>query len=443
MNSRFASRGARTASAAIGATAALALLAGCSGGSTPTSSSGGDISGTLQILVSSASASDAAFKEVNAAFMEKYPDVKIEFSAVPNENFAASRSSRLTAGNVDITLAAPREMPSYVGDAAMDDDTVAAEAGLFVDLSGQSFLDNFTPSVLEQLRYKGKDYTVPTGLSYYTGVFYNKKIFEDNNLEVPTTWTEFENVVSTLQDAGVTPLGIGGKDSWPAGLGMIAAVQGLYPSADDKAALAEGLWGGDVSLSEGTQLEVLDRVQSLYDAAQKNFAGVGYDAIPSGFANGDFAMTIDGTWNQTTIDSAVGGAFDYGYFPLPASDTAADNQFLGGKVELRLVAAANGQNKDAALAWLSFFSEPDVYATFVETTGFAPAEPNIPASDFLQSIEPYTSTFSPAWDTIWRANPDAGQAAIFPFNYPAISPLGDKNAQQAADEAEAAWKAGL
>lgn len=442
MNKRSMTRSTRSVLAAIGTVGALVVLAGCSGSTTP-AESGGDVTGTLQVLVSSASASDTAFKEVNAAFMEKYPDVKVEFSAVPNENFPASRASRLTAGNVDVTLAAPREMPSYVKDAVIDDDTAAAEAGLFVDLTGQKFLENYTPSVLDQLRYKDKDYTVPTGLSYYTGVFYNKAIFEANGLDVPTTWSEFENVVTTLEGAGVTPLGIGGKDSWPAGLGMNAAVQGLYPTADDKAALAEDLWAGKASLAEGTQLEVLQRVQSLYDAAQKNFAGVGYDAIPSGFANGDFAMTVDGTWNQTTIDAAVGGAFDYGYFPLPVSDNADDNQFLGGKVELRMVAAANGPNKNAALAYLAFFSEPDVYAKFVTATGFAPAQPNIPASDFLKSIEPYTSTFSPAWDTVWRANPDAGQAAVFPFNYPAIAPLGGKNATDAANEAETAWQAGL
>ncbi|MBN9183818.1 MAG: extracellular solute-binding protein, partial [Microbacterium sp.] len=267
--------------------------------------------------------------------------------------------------------------------------------------------------------------------------------FDENGLKVPTTWSEFENVVSTLKGKGVTPLGIGGKDSWPAGLGMIAAVQGLYPSADDKNALSKDLWAGKVDLADGKQLEVLQRVKSLYDAAQKNFSGVGYDAIPSEFAKGQVAMTVDGTWNQPTIDAAVNGAFDYGYFPLPASDNAADNKWLGGKVELRMVAASNGPNKAAALAYLAFFSEPAQYAKFVATAGFAPAEPNIPSSDFLKSIEPYTSTFSPAWDTIWRPNPDAGQAALFPFNYPGITPLGTKSVDAAAKDSQTAWQAGL
>jgi len=310
-----------------------------------------------------------------------------------------------------------------------------------VDLTDYDFVKNFTPTVMDAISYNGKNYSLPTGLSYYTGVYYNKKIFEDNGLSVPTTWSEWQNAVSTLRAAGVTPLGIGGKDSWPAGLGMLASVQSLYPSTDDKRQLAEDIWGGNAQLDEGTQLEVLQRTKDLYDAADPNFAGIGYSAIPGDFATGKVAMTIDGTWNQTTIDSAVNGAFDYGYFPLPASDDAADNATLGGKVELRLVAAANGPNKDAALAYLKFFSEPENYTKFVEISGFAPAQPDIPASEFLEGLSQYTATFTPAWDTLWTPNVNAGQGALFPFNYPAIAPLGTMTVKEAAQTAQSDWNA--
>ena len=70
--------------------------------------------GTLNILVSSATGSDAGFQAVNKAFVAKYPGVKINFSAVPNENYAQAHSSRLTAGSIDVGLAGPKELPSYV-----------------------------------------------------------------------------------------------------------------------------------------------------------------------------------------------------------------------------------------------------------------------------------------------------------------------------------------
>lgn len=434
-------RGRRLRGIALGVAGSVAVvtsLAACSGTSDKPS---GDISGTLTILTSSAPGSDAAFTAVNEAFEKKYPDVKVDYQSVPNEAFMSSRSSRLTAGNLDVTLAAPREAPSYVDDASQSDDNLAADAGLFVDLSDYDFVKNYTPTVIDSLKYKGKTYTLPTGLSYYTGVYYNKKIFEENGLSVPTTWSEWENVVKTLKAAGVTPLGIGGKDSWPAGLGASAVAQALYPTTADKEKLAEDLWTGKASLAEGKQVEVLEQVKELFDAADPNFAGVAYNVVPGMFAAGDVAMTIDGTWNQTTIDAAVNGQFDYGYFPLPASENAADNATLGGKVELRLVAASNAPNKDAALAYLEFFSDPTNYKTFIDICGFAPAQPNIPASDFLKGLEQYTGTFNPAWDIVWTINVNAGQAAVFPWNYAAISPMGTLTPQQAAEASQADWAA--
>ena len=435
-------RAVRRSLAVAGALAATALvLAGCSG--TGSSSAGGAPSGTLHIAVSSADASDAAFKAVNTAFEKKYPDVNVKFDAIPNNNYNAAKSSRLTAGNVDILIAAPVQVPKYVTTDSASDDDRSADAGAFLDLTHESFLKNYTPSLLDSIAYKGKQYTVPTGVSYYTGVFYNKAIFQKYGLSVPTTWAEFQKVCDTLQAAGVAPLGIGGKDSWPAGLTMLAAVQGLYPTQQDKNALAKDLWTQKASLDSGKPAEVLDRVSTIYKYAQTNFAGVSYASIPAAFAAGQFAMTPDGTWDQTTIDAAVGGKFDYGYFPIPTSDTAADNQLLGGKVDLRLAVPSSTKNKTAALAYLKFFSDPKNYATFVKISGTAPAEPNIPASDFLKGIAPYTSTFSPAWDTIWIANSKAGQTATFPFNYTGVAPLGSGTASQAAAASEKDWKAGF
>lgn len=426
----------------VAATAVVAVttLAACAGGAAP-AESGGAVSGDLQILVSSADASDAAFKAINKGFEAKYPDVKVTFSSVSNDNYPATKSSRLTAGNVDILVAKNVvEVPDFAKDSTSDDVLLARSGGL-LDLTNEPFMKNYTPSVLEAQAIDGKQYVVPTGLSYSTGVYYNKAMFEKYNLTVPTTWTELEKVMSTLKGDGVAAFGIGGKDTWPAGLAMLGTVAGTYPTLADKEQLVEGLWKNTVSLTDPQPLSVLEKTETIFQNAQPNFAGTGYDQIPAGFAAGDFAMTIDGTWNEPTISAAVGGAFDYGYFPLPASDTAADNAFLNGKIELQLAVAANTKNKTAALAWMDYFSDPANYKQFVDLSGFSPAQQNIESSAFLTSIAQYTSTFQPAWDQKWVANNKAGQDAVYPFNYPALTPLGSSDAQQAAAAAQTAWKA--
>ena len=436
-------RRSRIGLAASAAAGALALVAGCSSGGGSGATAGGAPSGTLRIAVSSADASDAAFRAINAAFEKKYPNVTIQFSAIPNDSYQAAKSSRLTAGTVDIMVADPMQLPSYVSKSSESNDALSADYGLFLDLSNQPFMKNFTPSLLKAIAYNGKQYTVPTGVSYYTGVFYNEDMFKKYGLSVPTTWDQFVALNTKLKADGVAPLGIGGKDSWPAGLTMLAAVQGAYPTVADKNQLAEGLWKKQVSLTDPANVQVLQQVQQMYSWAEPNFAGVAYASVPAGFAAGQYAMTPDGTWDQPTIAAAVGSKFQYGYFPIPTSDDAADNATLGGKVDLSLAVAAATKNKTAALAYLSFFSQPQNYATYVKLSGTAPAEPNIPASAFLNGISQYTATFSPAWDTIWIANSKSGAAASFPFNYAGIAPLGSESVTAAAQASEKDWLAGF
>ena len=425
--------------AGVVAAATIGALAACSGGGG--SSSDGKPSGKLQLLVSSSDATDAGFRAINQAFEKAYPDVDVVFSTVSNDNYPATKSSRLTAGNLDLfVVKGLMETPSYAKDAATDDARLAKAGGL-VDLSGESFLKQYTPTLLDAQAIDGKQYAVPTGVSYYTGVFYNKKTFADNGLKVPTTWSEFTAVVDALKAKGITPFGLGGKDSWPAGLPMLASVGSLYPTAADKQQLAKELWTNKAKLTDPTEVKVLQQTEYVLQNSQQGAAGADYTSIPSGFAAGDFAMTVDGTWDQPTIDAAVAGKFDYGYFPFPGSDDAADNALLDGKTELQLAVPSSAKNKTAALAWLKFFSDKKNYELFLQKSGFSSAQPGIATSAFLQSIGEYTKSYEPAWDQIWFANNKAGQDAVFPFNYPALTPLGSDTAEQAAQAAQKAWSA--
>ncbi|MCW3159113.1 ABC transporter substrate-binding protein [Micropruina sonneratiae] len=421
------------------ATVGALTLAGCSGGAPASSASvpteASQVTGELNILVSSASGSDAGFKAVNDAFAKQYPEVKLNFTAVPNENYNQARASRLSAGTIDVGLANPKQLPDYVPESNKGDDARLADAGGFMDLTDQPFMKKFQPSVLEKITYNGRNYTVPTGLSYYTGLTYNKKIFADNNITVPTTWDEFIKVCDTLKAKGITPISIGGKDT--AGIVMLSVVQSLYPTAQAKQDLAKGLYEHTVALNEGTQLEVLTKVQQLYGYGQANFAGSNYNQMTSEFLTGKAAMISDGTWNVGSLNEA--DKVDFGYFPLPASNNAADNAYLGGKVELSLAVPTNAKNPTAALAWLSFFA--DNYKLFNDKAGFAPSQEGVEGDPFYTEIAPYTKNFEPAWDTIWIANTSAGQAAALPFNWNAVKPMGSMDAQGAAGAAQKDWDA--
>ncbi len=434
----------------VGALAAAAIVAmGLSACTAPGDGTGDSTvdhpTGTLQIISGSADGSNAGFELINEAFMAKYPDVTIEYTPVPNSDQETVFSTRMSAGNVDImTVDGARlaSTPDWVTNGAETNSQLAAANGQFVDFASEAFMDNVNPSVREYLTTPdGKQYAFPLGLSYFTGVFYNKTMFADLGIEVPTTWSEFVDACEKIKASGVAPMGIGGKDGWPAGLPMAAAVQGVYPDYAERIGVDQGLWEGTIALTDPKPVKVLELTQQIWSYAQDNFLGVAYSETPGMFARGDVAMLPDGIWNQPVIES-TNPDFEYGYFPLPTSENADDNRYLGGKVDMSLAVLSNSKNLGAAMAYMAFLADPANYSQFIAKAGFAPIEPNIETSDFLKSIEPYTEVFSPAWDQIFHVNADAGPAAGVPFNINVLPPMGTSTPEEAAAAAQADWLLG-
>ena len=86
-----------------------------------------------------------------------------------------------------------------------------AKNGYLYDLSAAldqyGINDSLLPGLVHCCTVDSKDYGMPSEIMM-VGFFYNKAIFEQNGLTVPTTYEEFMNVVKTLTDNGVTPIAI-------------------------------------------------------------------------------------------------------------------------------------------------------------------------------------------------------------------------------------------
>ena len=428
----------RTLQVAAFATSALVMigLAGCATGD----STSGDVA-KINIIAPSNAPSDAGFQAVTDAFNASQSEVQATFT--PVTDYETTRAAQLSAGTVDIFVCYPRQAQGFT-DEESTEDMLMAEAGQFVDLSDQPFMDNYIQSVLASPRSSmdGKVYAVPTGLSYATGVYYNEKIFDDLGIAIPTTWDEFTAAMDTLTAAGVTPFGFGGKDGFPAALPLYGILGSLYPEDADKQALLEGLWDGSVDLTTGKPLEAMERLQTIYDNTSAASPGSSIVESIGAFANGEFAMMFDGSWDQKSVTDVVGGKFDFGMFPLPGGDNADQNRSLNGKIELQLCASATSANQDAAIKWLEFFSQPDNYTTFAKLSGFAPAQPDIVTDDpFLDSISQYASDFRLFWESIVVAPQAIAPEAKVGFEYNLLAPLGTNTPAEAAAAAQAAWDA--
>jgi raffinose/stachyose/melibiose transport system substrate-binding protein len=315
------------------------------------------------------------------------------------------------------------------------------EAGLLMDLTDQPFIKNYAENAIKDAgTYNDKVYEINLGRIVYSGIFYNKDLFEANNVKVPTTWSELVAACDTFKAAGISCMTAGGKDGWPIFVGAYGLLGAEYP---DQAALVEGLWTGKIKYNDEKSLDMWTKMQ-IYarDMMEPGASGIGNDAAPGRFASGAAAMLPGGSWYAPAIDSAEPD-FKWGYIPFPGSDNPDDNKYLFGKYDQGWSIAANTPHKDAALAYLTAFSDPENYQAFVNAVGFIPTQPTATLdTDIGQELAPYLANFRVGYEQYWVAPKGAGQYANPWASY--FKPFGEFDSpQEVADKAQADLQAGL
>lgn len=398
---------------------------------------------TLELLIHQNQALVDYINAFNPKFEAKYPGIKVNTSVVKADELATSTQTRLTANDVDVIdmFGFAQGIQPYMKKADKPNWQSLIEAGLLLDLSGQSFLKYYdTPTIKDAGSFNGKVYEVNTGRYAFTGVFYNKDLFAKYKVKVPTTWKELVAACDTFKKAGIPAITCGGKDGWPilvAGYGILLSA---YP---DQAALVKGLWDGSIKWNDAKSLDMWQKMQVLArDLIEPGASGIGSDGAPGRFASGAAAMLAAGSWDASNIEAAKPN-FKFGYFPMPGSDSAANNKFIAGKYDVGWVVNAKTEHKDAALKWLAFFSDPGNYQAYVTALGIIPTQPTAKLDTTIgKEIAPYLSTFRLGYELLWVAPKGAGQwaqpnAAFFkPYNQ-------FDDAKKLADQAQADLAAGL
>jgi raffinose/stachyose/melibiose transport system substrate-binding protein len=439
----------RTTAIATFAVALAAAVAACSsgGGSSASSgSSGGSVSGSLKIITWVNPPAVTAITAIDKEFEAKYPGVKVSLQTAANVNgpYQTLLQQTVDSGSADIVTANTPFLPLPLNATRSNETPIQywTTNGAFAPLNGQSFLTDYTPSAKSAETYQGKTYGVVSG-EYQEGVFYNKAVFAKYHLSPPTTYSQFLALCKTLQSHGVQPL--------YTALGNVGAVylqfmyyeamtDLMYPTAPG-ANLSEDLMKGTVKWTDPAFIQGMNEEKTISQYLEPNYTGVPWESMPGNFAKGDAAMLLDGSWDLASVQQA-NPSLQVGYFPIPFSNTAADNKAYSQN-DLTFYELNSSQNKTAANAWLAFFSSPKIYAQYVNTTG-------ISSSQTTGTFTGYASKVMGSW---------FGKGVSQGVLYPVLSPndgyydqqanwpdlqlsviQGKMTAQQAAATYEKDWK---
>ena len=411
--------------------------------SEPAQASAGEEEVTLRVLVHQNPPMVEFMEAFNEEFQAKYPNITVDMSVVNANDLSTVTQTRLNANDVDVVdmFGFANAAQPYMTNVTPPNWQTLIDAGLLMDISDQPFVQNYdAPTIQDAGTYNGKVYQINLGRVTYSGIFYNKDLFAANNVQVPTTWDELVAACETFNAADIPCMTAGGKDGWPIFVGAYGLIGSIYP---DQAALVEGLWTGDIKWNDAKSMEMWEKMKVYaQEMMESGASGIAGDAAPGRFASGAVAMFPGGSWYASAIESAE-PAFEWGFIPWPGSDNPEDNKYLFGKYDQGWVIAANTPHKDAAVAYLTEFSDPANYQAFANAVGFIPTQPGATLDTQIGAeVAPYLENFRVGYEQYWVAPKGAGQYANPYASY--YKPFGTfDDPQELADKVQADLQSGL
>lgn len=216
--------------------------------------------------------------------------------------------------------------------------------------------------------FEGHLYGVPMEQDLM-GVYYNRALFEENDIAVPTTYAEFEAAAAAFKEAGIIPISFGNRDRWPA-TNTFSLILGLTAGK----ALEEEVFFGDTPWTNDAFLEAAQVFQNWAEQEYfpTGFNGIGYDEANAYFLAGRAAMTITGTW---VIQDMIRGSgnIDLGVFMLPPiGEGISPGTMWGEGSQWQLSATADAATQEAAAAYLDCLISDESRRVWVEEASTVP-----------------------------------------------------------------------
>lgn len=155
------------------------------------------------------------------------------------------------------------------------------------------------PAVQRFGKYEGKWVAAPVNMHRPHWVWASAAIFDELDLELPTTWDEFFAAADKIEAAGHIAVAMGGQ-AWQEATAWEAIVLGISPDlyksaiieADDTALRSEGI------------IESFEIMRKLRGYVDDNFAGRDWNLATSMVINGEAGMQIMGDWAKGEVVNA-------------------------------------------------------------------------------------------------------------------------------------------
>jgi glucose/mannose transport system substrate-binding protein len=313
-----------------------------------------------------------------AIYKQKYPSVNVVNATTAGgagTNAKAVLATRLQGGNPPdaFQLHAGLEAEKYSPDKFLEP---------LDDFYKQQNLAAVFPKDLITLlqAYEGHFWGVPVNIHRANVLWYNKKIFADNNLQPPASFDDFFKVADALKAKGITAYCYGSKDGFEDGHQFETVLIGKLGADGYK-----GLWTGKTAWNDAKVTDALNTFKKMLTYSNDNHAALSWDGGAQLIMDGKCGMQIMGDWEAGAFTSK--NFTDYGWAPAPGNggifDALADSFALPKGVK----------DHDNAIAWLTVAASKEGQEAFNPKKGSICAR-----TDCNQSLfNPYSQSAAKDW----------------------------------------------
>lgn len=283
---------------------------------------------------------------------EMLPNIEIQYEFVPSDNM----------GNVLVTQLQAGEGPDIIETGG--DTKLLAKAGYLLDLTDQEFIGSYATSGIQPYSVDGKVYATPLQ-SWFEGIFYNKTIFAENNIEIPKTWDEFIEIHKVLEDAGYRAQTMGANNYVTLFKQAVGVANNEFYSDPSNNSFDDRFNTGTGKLEEAW-LPALEEWYKIVESGclTEDMLGLSLEQALDEFATGKAAMMQSGPWDVGAI-LEKNPDIDMGMFPIPGSDPGQPGWLVGGPGSA-LAINADSENVEAALQVLALTATPEAQVALIK-----------------------------------------------------------------------------
>lgn len=195
----------------------------------------------------------------------------------------------------------------------------------------------------------GSLYGVPTALSALVGVYYNADKLAALELEVPTTFEEFEASLEAARAAGEVPIAFGTLEQTSATLPVFAILNAI----GDQDEIQDFVYGVGDGVPSSIGLEEAAAIAQGWAEAgyfTPEFNGIAFSDSAERFVAGEGLYSI----NYTGVPQTQNSETAFGYFTLP--HRSGSGTFATGSATANFSVATHSEHPEAAAALLDYLS---------------------------------------------------------------------------------------